>query len=58
MGEATMFNPYHIPIIRNELTKNIKDILPDVHDELEPCFLDVLPPTEGESTQCASQYLA
>jgi hypothetical protein len=47
MGENTIIDPYHIPLVRNELTKNIRTILPDVHDELEHCFSEILPPTEG-----------
>ena len=49
MGEASVSNAYHIPIVRNELTKNINNLLPDVHDELTLCFPEIIPETDGKS---------
>ncbi|KAI0804683.1 cytochrome P450 [Irpex lacteus] len=43
MGEESMVNPYHIPVVRGELTKNVNNVLPDVHDELEQCFPEIIP---------------
>ena len=48
MGEASVTNAYHIPIVRNELTKNINNLLPDVHDELVRCFPEIIPETDGK----------
>ena len=49
MGEASVSNAYHIPIVRNELTKNINNLLPDVHDEITLCFPEIIPETDGKS---------
>ncbi|KAI0084548.1 cytochrome P450 [Irpex rosettiformis] len=46
MGEEIMMNAYHITIVRNELTKNLDKILPDIHDELEHCFTDLIPESD------------
>ncbi len=42
-----MVNPYHIPVVRGELTKNVNNVLPDVHDELEQCFPEIIPLNDG-----------
>ena len=49
MGEASVSNAYHISIVRNELTKNINNLLPDVHDELTLCFPEIIPETDGKT---------
>ncbi|KAI0703403.1 cytochrome P450 [Cytidiella melzeri] len=46
MGEDIINNTYHIPVVRNELTKNIKNLLPVLHDELETCFAEIIPLTD------------
>ncbi|KAI0804678.1 cytochrome P450 [Irpex lacteus] len=46
MGEDTVVNAYHIAMVRNDLTKNINNILPDMHDELEQCFPEIVPMTD------------
>ncbi len=47
MGEDTVVNAYHIGMVRSDLTKNINNILPDMHDELEQCFPEIVPMTDG-----------
>ncbi|KAI0691476.1 cytochrome P450 [Cytidiella melzeri] len=55
MGEASITQAYHIAIVRNELTKSIKSILPDIHEEVEASFADILPPTEDWTSVVAMQ---
>lgn len=45
--EATKTPATHTSIVRNELTRNINNVLPDIHDELEQCFPEIIPFTDG-----------
>ena len=42
LGEETFADPYHIPVIRTALTKNIAAKFPDMRDEIVESFQDVL----------------
>ncbi|KAI0804677.1 cytochrome P450 [Irpex lacteus] len=44
--EATKTPANHTSIVRNELTRNINNVLPDIHDELEQCFPEIIPLTD------------
>ncbi|KAI0320027.1 cytochrome P450 [Amylostereum chailletii] len=46
-GPEIHHNPYHIPIVRMELTRNIANASSAVQDEVEATFNDVIP-TEGD----------
>lgn len=38
LGTQGRDNPYHLPIIRNTLTKNLGSLLPDILDEVAHAF--------------------
>ncbi|KIK72907.1 hypothetical protein PAXRUDRAFT_836355 [Paxillus rubicundulus Ve08.2h10] len=41
-GHDTLYNPYHIPIIRSQLTRNLKILCPDIRDEIVTAFEETL----------------
>jgi hypothetical protein len=46
--ESIAVNQYHALIVKNELTRNIPTLMPDVTDELETALNDEIPPTKGD----------
>lgn len=40
---------YHIPVFRDDLTKNLDAILPEVQDELDTSFTQFIPLSDGAS---------
>jgi hypothetical protein len=38
---------YHLPVVRQKLTQNIAVMMPDVVDEIESCFNDEFPMSDG-----------
>ena len=38
---------YHLPVVRQKLTQNIGVMMPDVVDEIESCFNDEFPMSNG-----------
>ncbi|PPR05227.1 hypothetical protein CVT24_010333 [Panaeolus cyanescens] len=46
LGENIHHDPYHIPIIRAQLTRSLPILVPEVHDELSHAFNDHIPPSE------------
>ncbi|GBE89830.1 Cytochrome P450 monooxygenase paxP [Sparassis crispa] len=46
MGPSITDDPYHVPIIRDQLTRGIRTFLPDVTDEIDKAFQDLIPATE------------
>ncbi|KAJ7930490.1 cytochrome P450 [Mycena leptocephala] len=42
MGKALVHNPYHISSVRGSLTRSLGRCLPEIHDEIEHAFDDVL----------------
>lgn len=45
-GTEVMRNPWHIPLIRSNLTRNLGVLFPDVREELMMAFDECIPPTE------------
>ncbi|KAF8994662.1 cytochrome P450 [Cyathus striatus] len=45
MGSEVVTNPYHLPLIRVQLTRNLDNIFPELHEEVVDSFNDILPPT-------------
>lgn len=43
LGRAVAENPYHVPVIRAKLTRNIACIFPDIREELSSAFTDLIP---------------
>ncbi|KJA23965.1 hypothetical protein HYPSUDRAFT_39491 [Hypholoma sublateritium FD-334 SS-4] len=46
LGENVSSKPYHIPIVRAQLTRALPELVPEVIDEIQQAFGDVIPPTE------------
>ena len=42
MGPEVLHNPYHVPIVRAKLTRNIGALYPEIIDEISTAFTDVL----------------
>ena len=42
MGPEILHNPYHVPIVRLRLTRNIEALFPEMIDEIVTAFDDVL----------------
>ncbi|KAL1760611.1 cytochrome P450, partial [Schizophyllum commune] len=40
LGESVGKNPYHIPVLQTQLTHNIHDLIPAMHDEMRAVFED------------------
>ena len=47
LGKRVVKNHYHLSVIRNELTRNIGNVFPDLREEIVLAFNDKIPPTEG-----------
>lgn len=52
IGEAISTNPYHVPIIRSQLTRNLSVLFRDIRDELTTAFNDIIPPINGKCMTC------
>ncbi|EGO30935.1 hypothetical protein SERLADRAFT_444508 [Serpula lacrymans var. lacrymans S7.9] len=48
LGPEIHHNPYHIPIIRSQLTRNLGDIFSDIHDEMVTSFDDIIQVKDDE----------
>jgi cytochrome P450 len=57
MGSNFQSNLYHVPIIRNQLTKNIGTVFPEVQDEIMQVFDDEIHPTADWTKVSAVQTL-
>ena len=47
LGPSIHKNTYHVSIVKNQLTHGIKDFFPEMKDELEASFRDLIPSTDG-----------
>ncbi|KAJ3559201.1 hypothetical protein NM688_g483 [Phlebia brevispora] len=45
LGRAIAHNPYHVPVVRAQLTRNIGNLFPHIRDELSAAFSDAIPTT-------------
>ncbi|KAL1743513.1 cytochrome P450 [Schizophyllum fasciatum] len=43
LGESVGKNPYHIPVLQTQLTRNLHDLIPVMRDEMEAAFGDQVP---------------
>ena len=50
IGEQINRNPYHLPLIRTQLTKALPQLMREVHEEVVDSFNEYIPLTSGEST--------
>ncbi|KAF8993229.1 cytochrome P450 [Cyathus striatus] len=46
VGSEVVTNPYHLPLIRVQLTKNLDNIFPELLEEVIDSLNDLLPPTQ------------
>ncbi|KAF8159223.1 cytochrome P450 [Crassisporium funariophilum] len=46
LGANIRTNPYHLPILRAQLNRNLSRLVPEVHDEVANAFNDFIPPSE------------
>ncbi|PPQ79282.1 hypothetical protein CVT25_002721, partial [Psilocybe cyanescens] len=47
-GENVISDPYHFTILRTQLTKNLKDIFPSLHEELTDALNEYIPARKNE----------
>lgn len=47
-SSATLVDPYHVPLIRNQLPKNIGALFPDIRNEIIQSFSDEIGLTDSE----------
>ncbi|KAI0654468.1 cytochrome P450 [Cubamyces menziesii] len=51
MGADVHYDPYHIPLVRDKLTRNLPVIVPDVIDEVTVAFQEYIPGNNGGRNQ-------
>lgn len=56
LGRAIAHNPYHVAIVRAQLTRNIAAIFPNIREELSSAFSDTIP-THGKGTHLCLRLL-
>ena len=49
MGPSTANNLYHVPVIRNTLTRNLGTLSGEIYDEICNAFAHCIPATDGAS---------
>ncbi|KAJ3502116.1 hypothetical protein NLJ89_g9030 [Agrocybe chaxingu] len=48
LGPNIVKNPYHLPIVRTQLTRALPQLVPAVHEEVVDAFNDFIPATNGK----------
>ncbi|THG96485.1 hypothetical protein EW026_g5347 [Hermanssonia centrifuga] len=43
LGPSVAHNMYHVPLVRNQLTRNIGALFPEIRDEIVAAFSDIIP---------------
>lgn len=56
LGRETSEDPFHVEVIKEKLTRNLGNILPDVMDEIQHAFNEYIP-AEGDGL-CRSRCMA
>lgn len=51
LGRNLRENPYHVPILRSQLTKALPLLVPEVHDEIVAACNEFIPITEGKLSE-------
>lgn len=49
LGPSIHNNTYHVAILKNQLTRGINTLFPEMRDELQAAFNDVIPVSNGNS---------
>jgi hypothetical protein len=52
MGREQEDDPYHIDVIKSQLTRNIGNFFADLHEEIEMQFALEIPATKGALLSC------
>ncbi|KAF9237105.1 cytochrome P450 [Melanogaster broomeanus] len=52
LGQDVHYNPYHVPIIRSQLTRNLGILYPEINDELVTTFEETLDLKDDGIHQC------
>jgi hypothetical protein len=47
LGPEIQADPYHIPIVRSQLTRNLGNFFSDLQEEIVLAFDEIIKPTEG-----------
>lgn len=47
LGPETTRNPYHVNLIRNQLTRSLRDYFPELREEIVASFDDFIPAKDG-----------
>ena len=48
LGSQITENPYHISLIRTELTRSLPKLVPELHAEMTDAFSQLIPATDGK----------
>lgn len=54
LGPGIATNPYHIPIVRGQLTRNLGRLFSDLREEIQLSFEEIIPPTDGTCVLCVN----
>ncbi|KAF8998395.1 cytochrome P450 [Cyathus striatus] len=46
MGSELTNDPIHVPVVRNNLTRNLAFVVPELREEIEASFNDIIPPSQ------------
>ncbi|KAF8503961.1 cytochrome P450, partial [Gautieria morchelliformis] len=46
-GANLRADPYHLSIVKSQLTRNLGNLFPDLQEEIQLAFRDIIPPTEN-----------
>jgi hypothetical protein len=52
MNEQLQHNPFHIAVVRTDLTRAVASLVPEVLDETTLAMAETFKPTADSSTQC------
>jgi hypothetical protein len=57
IGHEQHYDPYHIVVVRNPMTRNIGVCFPDIRNEVVAAFEDLVPATTGGNLTVLETYL-
>lgn len=56
LGPSIHKNTYHVAILKNQLTRGINILFPEMKDELQSAFNDLVPSSDGNAFICLPFY--
>jgi hypothetical protein len=54
LGSEICLEPYHVPVVRTSLTRNIAARFAEIEDEITAAFGDYIPVTDVKGIPCLS----